>query len=97
MAKIGVQIRRLLLKLLKFEPELLARAQQECDFQHVSIDAFIRDAVEKYLNDLKQRREEVKEAELKEYAGLLLRAHFAEDRNECLTESAIRSIGKQQH
>lgn len=97
MAKTGVQIRRLLLTLLKFEPELLAKAQKESDLQRVGIDALIRDAVEKHLNDLKRAREELKEAEMREYAGLLLRAHFAEDRNECLTESAIRLIGKQQH
>jgi hypothetical protein len=96
MAKIGISIRRLFLKSLNFTPELLAKTQEEADFQNVSIGTLLRDAVEKHLNDLKQAREEAKEAELKEYATLLLRAHFAEDRNECLTEEVIRSIGKNQ-
>jgi len=51
---------------------------------------------EKHLKDLKVAREEEKEAETREYARLVLRAHFAEDRNEFLTESAIRWIGKHQ-
>jgi hypothetical protein len=36
---------------------------------------------------------EPKEAELREYARLVLQAHFAEDRNEFLTEDGIRAIG----
>ena len=93
MAKKSNPIRRLFLKLLNFTPELLAKTQEEANFQHVSIGALVRDAVEKHLGDLKKAREE---AELKEYATLLLSAHFAEDRNECLTKEAIRCIGKNQ-
>jgi hypothetical protein len=55
----------------------------------------IRDAVEKHLRDLKVARGEEKEAETREYARLVLRAHFSEDRNEFLTEGAIRIIGRE--
>jgi hypothetical protein len=58
------------------------------------------DALEKHLKDQKvarqEKRQEEKEAETREYARLLLRAHFAEDRNECLTEDAIRRIGERE-
>jgi 2-hydroxychromene-2-carboxylate isomerase len=53
----------------------------------------IRDALEKHLKDLKVARQE-QEAEMREYARLVLRALFAEDRNECLTENTIRLVGK---
>src|SRR5271154_6856466 len=93
MAKVNKQIQRLFLRLLNFTPELLAKTQKEAELQHTSIDALIRDALEKYLKDLKVARQE-EEAEMKEYARLALRAHFAEDRNECLTEDTVRLVGK---
>jgi hypothetical protein len=89
----------LVLRLLNFTPELLAKTQEEAELQHASIDVLIRDAVEKHLKDLKLAREEEeeeKDAETREYARLVLRAHFAEDRNEFLTENDIRWIGKHQ-
>jgi hypothetical protein len=92
MAKVGSQIHRLFLRLLNFTPELLAKTQEEAKLQNTSFDALIRAAVEKHLIDLKVAREP-KEAELREYARLVLRAHFEEDRNELLTEGAIRAIG----
>ena len=94
MAKVGRQIHRLFLKLLNFTPELLAKTQKEAELQHASIDVIIRDAVEKHLEDLRVAREQDTEAEQREYARLVLSAHFAEDRNEFLTEDAIRWIGK---
>src|SRR5258708_32808854 len=94
MAKVGRQIRRLFLKLLNFTPELLAKTQEEAELQHASIDVLIRDALEKHLVDLRVAREEVTEAETRQYARLVLNAHFAEDRNELLTENVIRWIGK---
>jgi hypothetical protein len=96
MAKVGRHIHRLFLRLLNFTPELLAKTQEEAKLQHTSIDALIPDALEKHLKDLKVAREEEKEEETREYARLVLRAHFAEDRNEFLTENAIRWIGKHQ-
>lgn len=97
MAKVGRQIQRLFLRLLNFTPELLAKTQQEAELQHASFDAVIRDALEKHLEDLRVEREKDTEAEMREYARLVLNAHFAEDRNEFLTENAIRSIGENQH
>jgi len=97
MAKVGKQIHRLFLRLLNFTPELLAKTQEQAELHHVSFDVLIRDAVEKHLRDLKVAREEESEAETREYARLVLRAHFAEDRNEFLTENDIRWIGKHQH
>ena len=94
MAKVGRQIHRLLLRLLNFTPELLAKTQKEAELQHASIDVIIRDALEKHLEDLRVAREKDAEAEQREYARLVLSAHFAEDRNEFLTEDAIRWIGK---
>jgi hypothetical protein len=91
MAKVNKQIHRLFLRLLNFTPELLAKIQTEAELQHASIDVLICDAVEKHLKDLQVAREE---AEMREYAHLALRAHFVEDRNECLTESTIRLVGK---
>lgn len=96
MAKVGRHIHRLFLRLLNFTPELLAKTQEEAELQHASIDVLIRDAVGKHLEDLKVAREEEKEAETREYARLVLRAHFAEDRNEFLTDDDIRWIGKHQ-
>jgi hypothetical protein len=84
------------MRLLNLTPELLAKTQEEAELQHTSIDLLIRDAVEKHLRDLKVAREEEKEAETKEYAHLVLGAHFAEDRNEFLTENTIRLIGRHQ-
>jgi hypothetical protein len=92
MAKVSKQIQRLFLKLLNFTPELLDRTQEEAKLENTSFDAVVRVAVEKHLKDLMVAREP-KEAELREYARLTLRAHFAEDRNEFLTETAIRIIG----
>ena len=94
MAKVGKQIYGLFLRLLNFTPELLAKTQEEAELQRTGIDVLIRDALEKHLKDLKAAREEEKESETREYARLVLRAHFAEDRNEFLTEDAIRWIGK---
>ena len=51
----------------------------------------IRTAVEKYLRALSVVREQ---QEAESYARLLLRAHFTEDRNEFLTDDAIRTIGQ---
>ena len=81
---------------MNFTPELLAKTQEEAELQHTSIDVLIRDALEKHLKDLKGAREEEKEADTREYARLVLRAHFEEDRNEFLTENAIRLVGKHQ-
>lgn len=93
MARVNKQIQRLFMRLLNFTPELLAKAQKEAELQHASIDVLIRDALEKYLKDLKVARQE-EEVEMREYARLALRAHFEEDRNDCLTENSIRLIGK---
>jgi hypothetical protein len=92
MAKVSKQIHQLFLRLLNFTPDLLAKTQEEAKLQNTSFDAVIRAALEKHLSDLRVLREP-KEAELREYAHLLLRAHFEEDRNEVLTEAAIRTIG----
>jgi hypothetical protein len=82
------------MRLLNFTPTLLARTQEEAELQHTSVDALIREAVEKHLDALKAARQEEKKTEKVEYARLVLNAHFAEDRNEFLTENAIRQIGK---
>lgn len=96
MAKVSKQIQRLFLRLLNFTPALVTKTQEEAELQHPSIDVIIRDALQKHLKDLKVARQEEKEAETREYARLVLRAHFAEDRNEFLTEDAIRRIGKRE-
>lgn len=96
MAKVSKQIHRLFLRLLNFTPALVTKTQEEAELQHSSIDVIIRDALQKHLKDLKVARQEEKEAETREYARLVLRAHFAEDRNEFLTEDAIRRIGKRE-
>ena len=93
MARVNKQIQRLFMRLLNFTPELLAKTQEEAELQHTSIDVLLRDALEKHLKDLKVARQE-EEAEMREYARLALRAHFAEDRNECLTEDTVRLVGK---
>ena len=93
MARVNKQIHQLFLRLLNFTPELLAKTQKEAELQHTSIDVLIREALEKHLRDLKVAREET-EMEMREYARLALRAHFEEDRNECLTEDTIRLVGK---
>jgi len=90
MAKVSKQIQKLFLRLLNFAPELLDKAQEEAKLQNTSFDGLIRAALEKHLKDLKVARGE---AETREYARLVLRAHFAEDRNEFLNEAAIRTIG----
>jgi dephospho-CoA kinase len=91
-AKLSKRIRGLSLRSLNFTPALLAKVQEEAELQHISIDVLIREVLEKHLKELKVARQE-EEAENTEYARLVLRAHFAEDRNECLTEDAIRQIG----
>ena len=91
MAKVSKQVQMLFLRLLNFTPALLAKTQEEAELQHASIDVLIRDALEKHLRDLKVARQE---AETRQYARLVLRAHFAEDRNEFLAEDAIRRIGE---
>lgn len=99
------QIPQHFLRLVNFTPELLANIQQEAKLQNTSFDALIRTALEKHLRDMTVAREQ-KEAELRErenessgagYARLVLRAHFEEDRNEFLTEGAIRAIGAPKH
>lgn len=90
--RVSKQIQRLFLKLLNFSPELLDKTQEEAKLQNTSFDAVVRVAVEKYLKALAIAREQ-EEAKTRAYAHLLLRAHFAEDRNECLSEAAIRAIG----
>lgn len=50
--------------------------------------------MEKHLRDLtiaREQRETEQEQGAKEYATLLLKSHFAEDRNEFLTADDIRS------
>lgn len=94
--KVSRYIHRLFLRLLNYTPELLTKTQEETELQRASIDVLIRDALGKHLRDLMAAREEEKEAETRGYARLLLRAHFAEDRNEFLTENSIRCIGKNQ-
>lgn len=94
--KVSKQIQQLFLRLLNFPPELLVKTQQEAKLQNTSFDALVRVAVEKYPKALTIAREQ-QEAELGEYARLLLRAHFAEDRNEFLTENTIRTIGETRH
>jgi hypothetical protein len=93
MARVNKQIHRLFMKLLNFTPELLAKTQKEADLQNSSIDVLIRDALEKHLRDLTVARQE-EQVEMKEYARLALRAHFLEDRNECLTENTVRLVGR---
>ena len=83
--KVSKQIQKL------FSPELLAKAQQEAELQSTSLDDLLRTAVEKYLRALSVVREQ---QEAQSYARLLLRAHFTEDRNEFLTDDAIRAIGQ---
>jgi ribosomal protein S20 len=95
MAKVRVskETQRLFLKLLNFTPELLAKTQEEAKLQNISFDTLVRTAVEKYLRALTLTREQ-EEAKEREYTRLVLRAHFAEDRNEFLNEGAIRAIGQ---
>jgi phosphopantothenate synthetase len=92
-ARLSKQIHRLFLRLLNFTPALVAKAQEEAELQHTGIDVLMRDALEKHLRELEASRKE-EEAETIEYARLVLRAHFAEDRNEFLAEDAIRRIGR---
>jgi hypothetical protein len=93
MAKVNKQTQQLFLRLLNFSPELLEKTQQEAKFHNTSFDAIVRAAVEYYLKDqMIVREQRQQEAELK-YARSRLRAHFAEDRNEFLTEDDIRIIG----
>lgn len=82
------------MRLLNFTPELLNKTQEEAKLQNTSFDALIRTAVEKHLRDLtiaREQRETEQEQGAKEYATLLLKSHFAEDRNEFLTADDIRS------
>ena len=92
MPKVSKQVHGLFLRLLNFTPALLAKTQEEAELQHTSMDVLIRDALEKHLEQLKMARQT--EAETIEYTRLALRAHFAEDRNEFLSEDAIRLIGE---
>jgi len=102
MAKVSKQIQQLFLRLLNFTPELLANIQQEAKLQNTSFDAIIRAAVEKHLRDLTVARPTADHVNsnplpVENYARLVLRAHFEEDRNEFLTEAAIRAIGAPKH
>ena len=90
MAKVSKRIQNFFLKLLNFPPELLYKTELEARIQNVSFDALIRAAVDKYLRDLTVAREQ---QELGDHARMTLRAHFAEDRNEFLTDDDIRVIG----
>jgi hypothetical protein len=90
--KVSKEIQKLFLKLLNFTPELLAKTEQEAKLHNTSFDALVRVAVEKYVKALTISREQ-EEAKFGEDARLRLRAHFAEDRNEFLTEGALRIIG----
>jgi HEPN domain-containing protein len=92
--RVSKQIQRLFLKLLNFTPELLDKTQEEAKLQNTSFDAVVRVAVEKYLKALAITREQ-EEAKTREYAHLLLKAHFDEDRNEFLTENTIRHWPRQ--
>jgi hypothetical protein len=78
-AKVGRHIHRLFFRLLNFSRKF-------------SFDALIRAAVGK-LQRARTVAREPNEAELREYAHLVLRAHFAEDRNEFLDEGATRAVG----
>jgi hypothetical protein len=91
MAKVSKQIQQLFLRLLNFEPALLAKTQQEANLQNTTFDALIRVAVQKHLQDLAVAREQ-QDPELRQYARLLLKAHFADDRNEFLTGEDIRKF-----
>lgn len=92
MAKVSKRIQNLFLRLLNFPPELLYRTQLEARIQSISFDALIRAAVDKHLRDLAVAREQ-QEAEFGD-ARMRLRAYFAEDRNEFLTDDDIRVIGR---
>jgi len=89
-SKVSKQIQQLFLRLLNFPPELLDKTQEEAKLQNTSFDVLVRVAVEKYLKALAVAREQ-QEADVREYARLLLRAHFEEDRNEFPID--IRAIG----
>jgi hypothetical protein len=93
MAKVTKEIQQLFMKLLNFTPELLAKTQQEAKRQNISFDALIRAAVDKHLRDLTvaQQREQ-HDTGLRQYASLLLKAHFSDDRNEFLTDDDIRKF-----
>jgi hypothetical protein len=94
-AKVSKEVQGLFLRFLNLSPGLLAEAQEEAKLQNTGIDVLIRDALEKHLKGLKAAHQKEKaEAETIEYARLILRAHFAEDRNEFLAEDAIRRVGK---
>jgi hypothetical protein len=93
MAKVNKEIQKLFLKLLNFTPELLAKTQQEAKRQNISFDALIRATVEKYLKAVTVEREQ-QEVEFGDSARMRLRAHFAEDRNEFLTEDDIRKVAQ---
>ena len=91
MAKVSKRLQNIFLKLLNFPPELLYRAELEARAQNISFDALIRAAVDKHLRDLTVAREQ---QEFGDRARMTLRAHFAEDRNEFLTDDDIRVIGR---
>ncbi len=93
MAKVSKRIQNLFLRLLNFPPELLYKTQLEARIQNISIDALIRAAVDKHLRDRTVAREQ-QEAAFGDCVRMRLRAHFAEDRNEFLTEDDIRVIGR---
>lgn len=90
MAKVSKPIQSLFLRFLNFPPDLLHRTQLEARKHNIGFDAFIRASVDEYLKDLAVAREH---HELRDHARLTLRAHFAEDRNEFLTDDDIRAIG----
>jgi hypothetical protein len=91
MAKVTKETQQLFMKLLNFSPELLAKTQQEAKRQNISFDTLIRAAVDKYLRDLTVVREQ-QDVGLRQYASLLLKAHFSDDRNEFLTDDDIRKF-----
>jgi hypothetical protein len=86
--RVNKQIQRLFLRLLNFTPELLDKTQEEAKLQNTSFDALVRAAVEKYLADLaiaRKQQEAAQARQREEYARLLLKVHFDEDRTEFLT------------
>jgi hypothetical protein len=96
-AKVSKKIQQLFLRFLNFPPELLAKTQQEAKLQNTSFDGLVRVAVGKYLKALTVAREqqEEQEGDAREYARLVLQAHFADDRNEFLAEGAfVPSVAK---
>jgi hypothetical protein len=69
---------------LGLTPELSAEIEAEAKRQNIGVNQLIRTALEKHLKDLTEKAD-------KEYAALVLKIHFDEDRTECLTADSIRN------